>query len=112
MLLVSQVSGLVKNFETGFLSDTTIAINIKLYMMLQVIELNMFTPLSDKILTYFKVTAPTRPPPKKSQEQKKPQTVREVSVAQRTTAHVTEGSCKQRDDPRGGDKHVKRRAKY
>ena len=46
MFLVCQVSGLVENVNTGIFSDTVNVINAKLYMLLLLIELCLFIPLS------------------------------------------------------------------
>ena len=46
MFLVSQASGLVENFNTGIFSDTIIVINVKLCMMVLLIEPYLFIPLS------------------------------------------------------------------
>ena len=42
MVLVSQVSWLVENFNIGIFSDTINVINVKLCMMVLHIELNLF----------------------------------------------------------------------
>ena len=52
MFLVSQVSGLVENLNIGIYSDT---INVNLCMMILLIELYQFIPLS-VTRPYFKVT--------------------------------------------------------
>ena len=46
MCFVCQVSWLVKNFNIGIYSDTINMINVKLYMMVLLIELYLFIPLS------------------------------------------------------------------
>ena len=46
MFLVSEVSGLVKYFNTGIFSDTVNVIDIKLCMMVLLIELYLFVLLS------------------------------------------------------------------
>ena len=46
MFLVDQVSGHVKNFNTGIYSDTIDAINVKLCIMVLLIKLYLFIPLS------------------------------------------------------------------
>ena len=46
MFLVSQVSGLVENFKIGIFSDIINVINVKLCMMVLLIELYLFIPLS------------------------------------------------------------------
>ena len=46
MFLVGQVSGLVENVNTGIFSDTVNVIYAKLYMLLLLIELCLFIPLS------------------------------------------------------------------
>ena len=46
MLLVGQVSGLLKNFNTGIFSDTITVINVKLCTMALVIDLYAIIPLS------------------------------------------------------------------
>ena len=56
MLLVSQVSGLVENFEIGIFSDSINAINVKLCMVVLLIELYLFTPFQWPWL-YLKVIA-------------------------------------------------------
>ena len=45
MVLIGEVSGLVKNFNNGIYSDTMNMINIKLCMMILLTELYMFIPL-------------------------------------------------------------------
>ena len=52
MVWVGQVSGLVKNFNTGIFSDTINVINVKLCMMVLHTELYLFITLS-VILTLF-----------------------------------------------------------
>ena len=42
MVYVGQVSGLVENFNTGIYSDTINVINLKLCMMVLLIELYLF----------------------------------------------------------------------
>ena len=56
MLLIGQVSSLVKNFNFGIFLDTKRVINVKVCMMVLLFELYLFIPLSVS-LTYFKVTA-------------------------------------------------------
>ena len=46
MFFISQLSGLVRNFNTGIYSDTRSVINVKLCMILLLIELYLFIPLS------------------------------------------------------------------
>ena len=46
MFMVSQVSGLVENFNIGIYSDTINVINVKLCMMILLTELYLFIPLS------------------------------------------------------------------
>ena len=46
MFFVGQVSGLVKNVNTGIYSDTIKVINVKLCMMTLLIELYLCIPLS------------------------------------------------------------------
>ena len=46
MFSVGQVSGLVKNFIIGIYSDTMTVVNIKLCMMVLLIKLYLFIPLS------------------------------------------------------------------
>ena len=46
MLLISQVSGLVKYFNIGIYSDTMYVINVEVCMMVLLIELYLFIPLS------------------------------------------------------------------
>ena len=46
MFLLSQVSGLVKNFNIEIFSDTINVINVKRCMMVLLIELHVFIPLS------------------------------------------------------------------
>ena len=52
MFLVCQVSGLVENFNTGIFSDTTNVINVIVCMMVLLIELYLFTPLSVTLNTF------------------------------------------------------------
>ena len=52
MLFVCQVTGLVRNLNIGIYSDTTNVINVKLCMMVLLIEFYMFIPLSET-LTIF-----------------------------------------------------------
>ena len=56
MFIVSQVSGLVENFEIGIFSDSINAINVKLCMVVLLIELYLFTPFQWPWL-YLKVIA-------------------------------------------------------
>ena len=44
MFLVSQVSGLVENFNIGIYSDSINVINVKLCMMALLIDLYLFIP--------------------------------------------------------------------
>ena len=46
MFFVSQVSGLVENFNIGIQPDTINVIKVKLCMMIQFIEFHLFIPLS------------------------------------------------------------------
>ena len=46
MFLVSQMSGLVKNFKIWIFSDTINVINVKLCTMILLIELQLFIALS------------------------------------------------------------------
>ena len=46
MFLVGQVSVLVENFKTGVFSDTINTMNDQLYMMILLIKLYLFIPLS------------------------------------------------------------------
>ena len=46
IFFVGQVSGLVKNINIGIYSDTINMINVKLCMMVPLIELYLFMPLS------------------------------------------------------------------
>ena len=46
MFLVGQVSGLVENFNIGIFSDTRNLINVNVCMMVLLIELYLFIPLS------------------------------------------------------------------
>ena len=43
---VGQMSGLVKNFHFGISSDTANVINVKLFMTVLLIQLDLFIPLS------------------------------------------------------------------
>ena len=52
MILVGQVSGLVKNFNIGIFSDTINVINVKLCVMVLLMELDLFIPLPET-LTIF-----------------------------------------------------------
>ena len=49
---VGQLSGFVRNFNIGIYSDTVNVINVKLCMMILLIELYLFTPFS-MTLTIF-----------------------------------------------------------
>ena len=46
LFFVGQVSVLVQNFDIGIYSDTINMINVKLCMMVPLIELYLFMPLS------------------------------------------------------------------
>ena len=46
IFLVGQVSGLVENFSIGIFSDTIYVINVKVCMMVLLIELYLFIPFS------------------------------------------------------------------
>ena len=46
MFFVGQVSGLVENFNVGIYSDTINVINVTLCMVVLLIELYLFIPLS------------------------------------------------------------------
>ena len=46
MVLVGLLSGLVKNFNIGIFSDTINVINVKFCVMVLLIELYLFIPLS------------------------------------------------------------------
>ena len=46
MFFISQVSGLVANFNIGIYSDTMNMVRLKLCMMVLLIELYLFIPLS------------------------------------------------------------------
>ena len=53
MLSVSQVSGLVENFDTGIYSDTIInVINFKLCMIVLLIKLYLFILLSESFTIF------------------------------------------------------------
>ena len=54
MFLVGQVLGLVENFNIGICSDTINVVNVKLCMMVLLIEHYLFKPLS-VTLTIFSV---------------------------------------------------------
>ena len=56
MFFISQVSGLVENFNIWVYSDTIDMMNAKIFMMVPLIELYLFIPLS-VTLTIFKVTS-------------------------------------------------------
>ena len=45
MFSIGQLSGLVENFEIGIFSDSINAINVKLCMVVLLIELYLFVPL-------------------------------------------------------------------
>ena len=52
MFFVGQVSGLVKNVNTGIYSDTIKVINVKLCMMTLLIELYLFISLSVSVAIF------------------------------------------------------------
>ena len=56
IFFVGQVSGLVRGFNIWIFTDTINVINVKLCMMVLLIELYLFIPLQWPLL-YFKVTA-------------------------------------------------------
>ena len=52
MILVSQISRRVENFNIGIFSDIMNVINIKLCMMVLLIELYLFIPLSAALIIF------------------------------------------------------------
>ena len=52
MFLVGQVSGLVESFNIGIFSDTIHVINFKLCMVVVLIELYQFIPLSVTLIVF------------------------------------------------------------
>ena len=52
LVLVSQVSRFVKNFNIGIFSDTVNVMNVKLYMMVLHIELYLFITLSVTLMLF------------------------------------------------------------
>ena len=53
MVLFSQVSGLVENFKIGIFSDTRNVMNVKLCIMVLLIELYLFIPFSVYLTTFL-----------------------------------------------------------
>ena len=52
MFFMCQVTGLVRNFNIGIYSDTTNVINVKLCMMVLLIEFYLFIPLSVTVIIF------------------------------------------------------------
>ena len=55
MFFIGKVSGFVENFNIGILSDSTNVINVKLCMMVLLIELYLFIPLSVTLTIFHNV---------------------------------------------------------